>query len=326
MGTWTPMYNSVEYLYDGAFNRHVVASDPFDFGWGIYNMVTHHIVGDSLFIMKTVAGNYKKVWIEEKDPNMGANFWYFKFADLDGSNEQSVTLEGDMYTGKNYIYYSLDNNAIVDKEPDSEDWELQFTKYFDYNIPYYVTGVLANSERVVVQQVDDVDQPTFEDYDESMFTDIYTEIGSDWKEFNMNTFQYELDENRVYFIKELQNDGVDSTYWKLYFTGFTGTSEGKYTFEQKQLASTLSIFEERTISLIEVYPNPASDKINLVVDANGEAIIRIMDLSGRIVFNNTINSQGFDHVGIDVSHLIKGYYLVTVEINGAVSQSKFVKQ
>ena len=48
------------------------------------------------------------------------------------------------YTAKNFIYFSLTTGEVLDNEPDSESWDLVFTKYHDESIPYIVTGVLTN--------------------------------------------------------------------------------------------------------------------------------------------------------------------------------------
>jgi hypothetical protein len=211
IASWTPMYNSVENMYEGAFLQNIDPNNQFDFGWGIYSMSTHHITGDSLFVFKTVNGNYKKLWIVDRNPNMGANTWLFKYANIDGSDEQEITIEADNYLDKNFIFFSLDDNLLVDKEPASAEWDLQFTRYFDQTIPYFVTGVKANSQRITIQQVDDVDQATFEDYDESMFTTHWTEIGSDWKFFDLGNFEWIIEENRVYFAKVMNEDHSDSS-------------------------------------------------------------------------------------------------------------------
>ena len=78
----SPMYNSDTSWNYGAFGVNK-SSNMMDYGWGSYNIVNHHIVGDSLFIIKTVDGNYKKLWMDRK----ASGTYYFKFADLDGSNE-----------------------------------------------------------------------------------------------------------------------------------------------------------------------------------------------------------------------------------------------
>ena len=83
------MYNSEISWYDGAFENNSLGHP--DYGWGVYNMITHNVTGDSLYIIKTINGNWKKIWIQELTT---AGEYIFKFSNLDGSNEitQSLSL------------------------------------------------------------------------------------------------------------------------------------------------------------------------------------------------------------------------------------------
>ena len=50
------------------------------------------------------------------------------YADLDGNNIVTTNIEAYNYTDKNFIYYSLDSDLIVDREPNKETWEHNFYK------------------------------------------------------------------------------------------------------------------------------------------------------------------------------------------------------
>jgi hypothetical protein len=326
IASWPQMYNSIAYWSDGAFMQYQDTSDQFDYGWGRYSMVNHHIVGDSLYVIKTTAGNYKKLWIIDKDPNSGANTWELKYANIDGTDEHTDTLQADPYTAKNHISYSLETNQIIENEPASDQWELLFTKYYDYNIPYYVTGILSNSARVAVQEVDGVTSATYEAYSDSLLRDTISIIGSDWKTFDMGSMSYVLDSNRVFFAKVFNETGTDSTYWKMYFTAFTGMSEGKYTFVQKQLIPTSSIGVPKEVSMLDVYPNPATDHINVLFDIQADAKISIFDMSGRMVYNQQLNTNGFNQHTISINQLQNGIHTIIIETEHIVSRCKFIKQ
>ena len=55
-----PLYNGFLSWSDGAFNATKNLSDPFDYGWANYNQVTKNVTGDSVFIIKTIKGDWKK--------------------------------------------------------------------------------------------------------------------------------------------------------------------------------------------------------------------------------------------------------------------------
>ncbi len=323
---WTPMYNSIETFDEGAFSAQ--ASSHPDYGWGTYNMGTHDITGDSLLVIKTVGGDYKKLSIIMRGSI--ANTWDFKYANLDGSDEQIVMLNSGDYNTKSFVYYSMDSTAvadslaIVDREPATDDWDMLFTKYWDYTIPYFVTGVLTNEAHVVAQEVKDegLDQSTFVEFEDTSFTSVINIIGSDWKSFNMGTFAYDVDSTVVFFIKKYGEP--DSTYYKLYFTAFDYT-EGKYTFMLEEL-SLVSAKTPSIIQMLEVYPNPASESINVVFDHTGETAIQIMDMAGRIVYTNLYEAGGFTNMALDINHLNSGLYFLKVKTGDQTGVLRFIKE
>jgi hypothetical protein len=70
---------------------------------------------------------------------------------------------------------------------------------------------------------------------------------------------------------------------------------------------------------INIYPNPAKDKINIV----GKNIkkVEIVNLNGQIVKSRTINSENYI---IDVSDLSKGLYFIKIN-NGREVKKIVVK-
>ena len=48
---------------------------------------------------------------------------------LDGTNEINATVDKTNYTDKNFVYFSIDQNIVLDREPISQDWDITFTKY-----------------------------------------------------------------------------------------------------------------------------------------------------------------------------------------------------
>lgn len=315
----TPMYNSIEDWEYGALNANTEAGNAFDYGWGTYNMATHNISGDSIFIIQLASGDYKKFAIEQK--NAIQNVWTFKYADLDGQNDTTITLDANDFSSQSFIHFSIENNAVVEQEP-AERWQLLFTRYFDYNIPYYVTGVLANSG-VKIQQVNGVSQIDFEDYEISMANDTISEIGSDWKSFSMATFQYEIASDVVYFVQDTA--GIDNSIWKLYFTGFGGSSTGTYSFNKIKMGATgIKNISERNLT---VYPNPASQEINVIHDFSGTTEITIYNISGQPVIK-TQNSEsiGLNKNLLNISSLATGMYSLHVRSGNDVKTVKFLKE
>ena len=62
--SWTPLYNSDTTWTEGAFNMNATGHP--NYGWGEYDTNTHNLTGVALYIIKTRAGSYKKIWIMNK--------------------------------------------------------------------------------------------------------------------------------------------------------------------------------------------------------------------------------------------------------------------
>lgn len=319
---WVPMYNSLETFEEGAFTAH--ASMHPDYGWGTYNMSTHNITGDSLFVIKTVDGAFKKLAIIVRGAM--ANTWEFKYANLDGTDEVSVLLNAGDYKSKSFVYYSIATGEVLDREPATGDWDMLFTKYIDF-VPtaYPVTGILTNEAHVLAQEVSEsgLDQSTHVVYEEDAFSSDISIIGGDWKSYDF-TSGWILNDTVVYFIKKYGE--TDSTYYKIYFTAFTGSSEGKYTFMQEELQSTVSFRDPGMIRTMELYPNPASEVLNLVVDHQGEMAVSIFDITGRNVYARSYHSGGFNTLSMDISSLDPGLFFLKVSAGDLTEVIRFIKE
>ena len=88
LSSWQKLYNDPSDWENGAFSRN--ASGHPDYGWGIYNMATHNLTGDSLYVIKLRNGSLKKLWIMSK--KSAANIYNFKYANMDGSDLKTVEL------------------------------------------------------------------------------------------------------------------------------------------------------------------------------------------------------------------------------------------
>ena len=117
-----------------------------------------------------------------------------------------VSIPASNYADKNFIYYSLDNNLVIDREPNKNSWDITFTKYLTpYPFqggftPYSVTGILHNIG-VSVAQVDNISSPfTYSDYSSHTFSNMINTIGFDWKQFG--GMGYVILNDRCYFIRD----------------------------------------------------------------------------------------------------------------------------
>lgn len=298
------LYNNETNWENGAFDVNSLGHP--DYGWGLYNMINHHVIGDSLFIIKTLSGNWKKLWIEELTV---VGEYLFKYANLDGSNEMSQSIMKTNYPGKNFIYFSIDQNTIIDREPLANEWDITFTKYISevQGMPYPVTGVLSNTGIEVAKATGIASPMTYTDYSLHNLESEINIIGYDWKSYQGT---YVIDPNQCYFIRDLSQN-----IWRIVFTSFDGMSTGNIEFNSTLLANNTSVENIKEIKTFEIYPNPTKGNTTLIYDISEKSDIYIYDVSGKSIYKNMLNNNGLSTVSLPTNTLNEGVYFVVISNN-----------
>lgn len=302
--SWEQSINGYDWWNEGALNNVADPLDAFDIGWGQYNSVTHQIIGSRIFVLKYTSGDYKKLIIE----SLISGDFVLKHADLNGANEITTTITKSNYSDRNFVYYDVLNDVIVNREPMNTSWDIVFTNYVLELAPGYFGGVTSvlHNDGVVVSRVSGV--PTASAVPSSWDTTIAT-IGYDWKSFNSTTFTYDIVDSLCYFV-QLESGDV----WKLIFTGFEGSSTGTIHFTKEQVEFAGIPTHEG--ANLEVSPNPASDQISINYPHKIESTT-LLNMNGQIVFQQ---SGGISTV--DVSNLDNGVYFLRVSDASNMSATK----
>lgn len=315
LATWVEAFDSDTSWSHGALNNGLTTNE-FDLGWGVYNPITHIVAGDSLFVLQLADGSWKKLRIDA----LATSVYTFTHADLDGSNEQVGNVTKSMHSGRNFGYFSFATNSSLDPEPASLQWDLLFTKYTGF-VPsaYPVTGVLHN-KGVEVLQLDGVD-PAMADWTSAPFSSHINIIGSDWKTFNMQTFQYEYPQDRTYFVRDLNGN-----IWKLVFTGYGGSANGDIVFTQ-ELVSATGIPEPDQVGTIKVFPTVVQDgRLNMLIDVPARsADLTVLDMGGRVLRSERL--QGIDGMSVrqlDMSGTPAGVHVLQVRTEDRVHTARFI--
>lgn len=325
--TWKALYNSIKDWENGAFMANA-GTFP-DYGWGTYNLTTHKLFGDSLFVIKLPDGSFRKIWIVEKDSPK--NKYYVRYAKLDGSKDTIVMTDCNLYKTKEFVGYSISGNAVVDREPATTDWDLLFTKYVEkismgpgVFVDYPVMGVLTN-DKVYVSEVRGVNQQTYVDYTAHSFDSFNISIiGRDWKKSVGQPPVYSIVDTLVFFLSDKNGD-----MYKLYFKGFEDGSsgEGKVSFSTKLLKLN-SIQENNVATNMMIYPNPATTtNINLVYRFDDVKVftLDVIDINGRIISTQKIfNKPGLNNVSLSNRNLGKGIYIARVSTGKNILSSRFI--
>ncbi len=320
---WQPRFNSDTSWELGAMGRYANPADPTDLDWGKYNMTTHVIAGDSIYIIKVAGVGYKKLMIE----SLASGTYTFKYANIDGTGLQNATLAKSAYTGKNFGYYSLSTNTAADREPASANWDLMFGSYTRTQpSPYGVTGVLQNKGVEMARCPDLVDKTTFTGYATATFKTEINTIGYDWKTFN--GMSYDIKDSLVFFAKPASGE-----IWKLIFTGFGGSTNGGMMFSKEKLYTPpVAVTGVTPVAYsMALYPNPCSGSNVTVVYSIPAGIataqLTVTDVAGRVVLQDALQTGGgLNQYLIGAGRLTAGVYMVTVHDAQTTTTQKLIVQ
>ncbi len=309
----------------GTFN--ISGNNVFDYGWGGYNFVTHHVNGDSIYVLKTVAGAWKKIIIDRLSYD---TTYTFRYADLNGANEVSASLNKNTFAGKNFGYYSISTNSKLDREPSIKDWDIVAGRYFGQTpdpttgvlVSYPLTGILHN-DGVKVAKV--VKRDTANDsFKELNYISRINVIGSDWKTFDLATNQWKVADSTAYFIRT-----PTGKIYKIIFTKFGGSSTGNIIFKREAVKTTSVQDVKNGTAALAVYPNPASDgNITLVYDLgkNAQSVdIQLFNITGQLVYTQKlVYTEGLQQLTLPSLNLNGGIYFAQIRWNGRVLTEKII--
>ena len=296
------LYNPEKSWEDGAFNTIRDTSDSNDYGWGYYNSNNDNIEGILIYIIKKRDGSYMKIQILE----LAAGEYTFRYADLDGSNEQTVTLSKNEAGNDPLIFFSFNTGTTLDIP---QDYDLIFTRYISPlddgaggTIPYIVTGVLLGpgTQGVAARGID----PST--VDEADYAHLYSAdpstIGHEWKYFSFETGWNVLGDE-AYFVQTKEGEK-----YKIVFTGFGGSTTGVTTLEKTYIGMVSVKNESKDKPALNISPNPC---IGNILSFNNlpstELSVLIHDSKGRLLYKAILNENKLSLP----SNWSNGYYYVS---------------
>lgn len=317
-GGWAPtetLRNETSSWDMGAFNQG--GDGMFDLGWGVYDVVTHVVTGDKIYLYYAPDGSVKKVHIQ----NLDSGVYSFRFADLNGEMNFEVTIDKADYPGRNMVYFNFNTAQVLDLEP--MNWDVMFFRYMENignEVFYSVVGGLVN-RGIIVQEVTGLLDPMTEgtpDPEMSTFSSDINEIGSDWKNYTPGV-GYELASDRAYFIMEANND-----IWRLVFTEFSGASMGTIGFNYGLENGLDGV--NGPVSQVDfvVYPNPALRNQFITLTANTPVqAVRLMDAAGRWIELKG-SEMGSNTVVISTASMACGFHIVEVQTESGLERSTLI--
>lgn len=320
------IYNDEKQWDIGALNLLADSSNPFDFGWGQYNPASHAVNGTRVYGVQLRNGQWKKFIIE----SLINNEYKLKYADLDGTNERSASINIFSYAPqKNFAYFSFATNEFKDLEP----LEYDFT-YQRYVSPedagggvmqeYTVTGILS-APGVKVAEAKNLSDPyntSFGSYQDSLSENPEV-IGHGWKIFTGTNFV--IPDDLAYFVV-----GDDSYIYRIIFVDFEGSSTGTAVFNKEFMGVLSNPRNNPIVEKFGIFPSPAKDIVNVLFETKAlsgdrfEAII--FDQNGRPLMQKSLNiDQGLNAYTMDVANYPPGTYHIQLSSDKGQISGTFLK-
>jgi hypothetical protein len=321
--SWQRLLNSDTTWTNGAFNAYRGAAGTFDMGWGILNPANNFwTFGDSLYLIQ-FSGIYKKLWIT----SLKSGVWEFKYANIDGSDFHLVTFAKSTYPQRNFIYYSLSDHILIDREPANNSWDITFQKHTDYVNPpgtyVSVSSVFSNKKIWSAKSnAQDSASAMMSTQPQTTFTQNISNIGREWKKFSSAT-GWTVYDSIAYFVYNYDSTSL----YRIVFTGFGGQNNGiTYFYKEKIITNRIKQAQVEITSAI--YPNPAHDDIHLFLDMpeNTTATYYILDMSGNVVSEESLHlNLGIQQQNININKLSAGTYVLYINTKQGVIHHTFIK-
>ncbi len=90
-----------------------------------------------------------------------------------------------------------------------------------------------------------------------------------------------------------------------------------------KIGNSINDNSKKNKHFLNLYPNPASEKVTIITDMTEHSIISIYNLQGQILLQQQIQQGKTD---IDISELAKGVYIVRLNSNARVEVGRIIKE
>ena len=120
----------------------------------------------------------------------------------------------------------------------------------------------------------------------------------------------------------VDNGGTVYFHVAPYFVGQTGT----YLLDIDVSRAATGIEDVATSEYLSVFPNPATDIINIEIENNTQVNnVKIVDMVGKQVLQIDISTFNNKHIVIPIKELPYGAYMLLIQTDKTIWQHKFIK-
>ncbi|NPD83617.1 T9SS type A sorting domain-containing protein [Lentimicrobium sp. L6] len=288
------------------------------------------------------------IGIEKGDETHG---FYNYYKDLIRGLEIGNEVHSEIEISNNKIVNRI--KRVIQKEIGYSDiiYSFRICDYYpatDSNIQYETT----ESYPYLIELRESI--PTLNQDETNSYWDFNYFFKIGWNQTNKKYFQYQIWETQnadtisgriVWFFETMDNSGSATTPAGYHFIenigktcvfkgGFLMADKIKYYKTETEEWGTpfshdclnASGVDDKQLNRINIYPNPAEDRIEISFGESQMISASIINIQGQKVVERVFNSQASD-LSFDISNLENGVYLVEImSQNGTISQHKIIKK
>lgn len=151
----------------------------------------------------------------------------------------------------------------------------------------------------------DKDTPVF-----ALYAEIQNQSSNGFFSYNSQSGGYSYQPNQDFV-------GLDTLYYTV-SDNFGLSDDGMIIFDVSESNSVTELSKNE----LSVYPNPATDQLNLVLTNSNNATLTITNIQGQVIESKGVQGS---NVSLDVSKLPVGYYIIEVVSNNEVLKTSFEK-
>jgi len=138
-----------------------------------------------------------------------------------------------------------------------------------------------------------------------------------------------IEHGKSVIFNAVPNNNYRVKEWTLNGSVVLGNTTNTYTLANISAAATVTVSFDRMTNSVEItnfpiinlYPNPTDGIVNLEFEKEGVYGISITDMSGKVLFRETVSGQ---IVQMDITNFASGIYLLTID-NGSQTTLRIVK-
>jgi len=146
-------------------------------------------------------------------------------------------------------------------------------------------------------------------------------------------FFYDEDGEELAYRFDISNPTVvNMTYQegKFYMTpmnyGYSDVSVTGTDIRGESASQTFRVLVRDGSQDVDIYPNPVSDYLYVRTSANASAGLKLVNMMGAVVWENTLTITPFEPASIDVRALPTGLYTVTLDYGGNITSRQVLKK